>query len=171
VKYGNNRAGRTSWRLFPLPIIENSSANGSLFDGLAKKQVLYRHAWSFRPKDHSKSLLGPYECKLQSWVRPLGHSSAVVAVVFLVIEKTGSQVFFLSLTLTDAALYCKNDLVSSQNALSTEDLLFIWFLANSATKFHILGKNDTFHINFEHLLLLVFATRQIGARNKVFWND
>jgi hypothetical protein len=28
----------------------------------------------------------------------LGHSSAVVVVVFLVIEKTGAQVFFLSLT-------------------------------------------------------------------------
>jgi hypothetical protein len=64
---------------------------------------------------------------------------------------------------TYAALYCKNDLVSSQNALSTEDLIFIWFLAISVTKYHILGKktlyrakvlyNDTFHINFEHLLL------------------
>jgi hypothetical protein len=30
-----------------------------------KKQVLYRHAWSFKPKNHSKSLLGPYEIKLQ----------------------------------------------------------------------------------------------------------
>jgi hypothetical protein len=63
-----------------------------------QKQVLYRHAWSFRPKNHSKSLLGPYECKLQSRFRSLGLSSAVAAVVFLVIEKTGSQVFFLSLT-------------------------------------------------------------------------
>jgi hypothetical protein len=36
---------------------------------------------------------------------------------------------------TDVPLYCKNDLVSSQNALSTEDLIFIWFLANAATKF------------------------------------
>jgi hypothetical protein len=26
---------------------------------------------------------------------------------------------------------------SSRNALSTEDLIFIWFLANAATKFHI----------------------------------
>jgi hypothetical protein len=26
---------------------------------------------------------------------------------------------------TDAPLYCKNDLVSSQNALSTEDLIFV----------------------------------------------
>jgi hypothetical protein len=38
---------------------------------------------------------------------------------------------------TDWPLYCKNDLVSSQNALSTEDLIFIWFLANAMTKFHI----------------------------------
>jgi hypothetical protein len=30
-----------------------------------KKQVLHRHAWSFKPKNHSKSLLGPYEGKLQ----------------------------------------------------------------------------------------------------------
>ncbi len=29
------------------------------------KQVRYRHAWSFMPRNHSKSLLGPYECKLQ----------------------------------------------------------------------------------------------------------
>jgi hypothetical protein len=53
---------------------------------------------SLRPKDQPKSLLGPYECKLQSRFCPLGHSLAVVVVVFLVIEKTGSQVFFLSLT-------------------------------------------------------------------------
>jgi hypothetical protein len=38
---------------------------------------------------------------------------------------------------TDAPLYCKNELVSSQNALSTEDFIFIWFLANAETKFHI----------------------------------
>ena len=61
-----------------------------------QKHVLYRHAWSFKPKNHSKSFLGAYECKLQSRFCPLGHSSAVVAVVFVVIEKTGSPVFFLS---------------------------------------------------------------------------
>jgi hypothetical protein len=38
---------------------------------------------------------------------------------------------------TDSPLYSKNDLVSSQNALSTEDFIFIWFLENAATKFHI----------------------------------
>ncbi len=30
-----------------------------------QKQVLYRHAWSFKAKNHYKSLLGPYEGKLQ----------------------------------------------------------------------------------------------------------
>jgi hypothetical protein len=30
-----------------------------------QKQVLYRHDWSFKPKNHYKSLLGPYEGKLQ----------------------------------------------------------------------------------------------------------
>jgi hypothetical protein len=54
----------------------------------------------------------------------------------LVIEKTGSQVFFL-FNSTNLALYCKNDLVSSQNAFSTEDLIFLWFLVNAAKKFHI----------------------------------
>jgi hypothetical protein len=34
----NNQAGRTSWRLFPLPVIENSGGDGSLADGLAKKK-------------------------------------------------------------------------------------------------------------------------------------
>ncbi len=29
------------------------------------KQVLYRHGWSFKPKNHYKSFLGPYEGKLQ----------------------------------------------------------------------------------------------------------
>jgi hypothetical protein len=65
---------------------------------------------------------------------------------------------------TDAPLYCKNDLVSSQNALSTEDFIFIWFLANAATKIHIfvtVGEKmlyraktfcyDIFPKNFEHL--------------------
>jgi hypothetical protein len=30
-----------------------------------QKQALHRYAWSFKPKNHSKSLLGPYEGKLQ----------------------------------------------------------------------------------------------------------
>jgi hypothetical protein len=90
----------------------------------------------------------------------LGHSSA--AVILSVIEKTGSQVvFFYLFNSTDAALYRKNDLVLSQNALFTDDLIFISFLANVAKKFHIVGKkmlyrakmlyHDTFPINFEHL--------------------
>jgi hypothetical protein len=63
-----------------------------------QKTSFVQTAWSFRPKNHSKSLLGPYECKLQSRFCSLALSSAVAAVVFLVIEKPGSQVFFLSLT-------------------------------------------------------------------------
>jgi hypothetical protein len=38
VKYGNYGAGRTSWRPFPMPIIENSSGDSSLGDGLAKNK-------------------------------------------------------------------------------------------------------------------------------------
>jgi hypothetical protein len=30
-----------------------------------QKQVRYRHAWFFKAKNLSKSLLGPYECKLK----------------------------------------------------------------------------------------------------------
>jgi hypothetical protein len=36
-------------------LLKNSSGNG----------FLGRYAWSFKPKNHSKSLIGPYECKLQ----------------------------------------------------------------------------------------------------------
>ncbi len=70
---------------------------------------------------------------------------------------------FPLLNSTDAALYCKNDLVSSQNALSTEDLIFIWFLLNVAKKFHIVGEktfycaktlcHDNFPINFYTTML------------------
>jgi hypothetical protein len=38
VKYDNNQSGRISWRVFPLPIIENSDGDGSLADGLAKNK-------------------------------------------------------------------------------------------------------------------------------------
>jgi len=38
VKYGNNGAGRTYGRLFPLPIIENSGGDGSMAGGLAKNK-------------------------------------------------------------------------------------------------------------------------------------
>ncbi len=47
VKYDNNRAGKTSWGLFPLSIIENSGGDGSLAEGLAKTKVLFRHSWPF----------------------------------------------------------------------------------------------------------------------------
>ncbi len=38
MKYGNNPAGKISWRLFPLAIIENSGGDGSLAEGLAKQK-------------------------------------------------------------------------------------------------------------------------------------
>jgi len=44
---------------------------------------------------------------------------------FLEIGKSSSQLFFPLFNATDMALYCKNDLVSSQNAFFTKGLLFI----------------------------------------------
>jgi hypothetical protein len=72
----------------------------------------------------------------------LGLSSEVAAVggvpvVLLVIEKEWFSGGFALFNSTDAPLYCKNYLVSSQNALSTEDFIFVWFLVNAVTKFHI----------------------------------
>jgi hypothetical protein len=32
---------------------------------IAVAMALYRHSWPFKPKNHCKSFLGPYECKLQ----------------------------------------------------------------------------------------------------------
>ncbi len=64
VKYAKNGAGRTSLHLFPQPVIGKRGGDGFLGAGLAKKQVLFRHAWSFKPKNLYKSLLGPYEGKL-----------------------------------------------------------------------------------------------------------
>jgi hypothetical protein len=64
VKYAKNGAGRTSLRLFQSQLLKKEAAMA--FWVLAwQKQVLYRHAWSFKPKNHYKSLLGPYEGKLQ----------------------------------------------------------------------------------------------------------
>jgi hypothetical protein len=40
-----------------------------------QKKVLYGDAWSFKPKNNSKSLLGPYEGKLQKQFCPWGRSS------------------------------------------------------------------------------------------------
>ncbi len=71
---------------------------------------------------------------------PLGRSSVAAAVGaghLLGDWKNWFSGVFALFNSTDAPLYCKNDLVSSQNALSTEDLIFIRFLANAATKLHI----------------------------------
>jgi hypothetical protein len=68
----------------------------------------------------------------------LGHVLAAAAVgSTLFLLKNWFPGVFALFNSTDAPLYCKNDLVSSQNALSAEDFIFIWFLANAATKFHI----------------------------------
>jgi hypothetical protein len=70
----------------------------------------------------------------------LGRSLAAAAVGaghLLGVWKNWFTCVFALFNSTDAPLYCKNDLVSSQNAFSTKDLIFIWFLANAATKFHI----------------------------------
>jgi hypothetical protein len=37
-----------------------------------QKTSSVRTAWSFKPKNNSKSLLGPSICKLQQWFRPWG---------------------------------------------------------------------------------------------------
>jgi hypothetical protein len=65
VKYAKNGAGRTSLRLFPQPVIGKIVGDGFLGRWPGKKQVLHRHAWAFKPKNYYKSLLGPYEGKLQ----------------------------------------------------------------------------------------------------------
>ncbi len=64
--------------------------------GLAKNKFCTDMLGLLSPKTTLKSFLWDYECKLQSRFCPLGRSSAVVVVIFVVIEKTGSQVFFLS---------------------------------------------------------------------------
>jgi hypothetical protein len=48
-----------------MPIIENSSGDGSLGDGLAKNKLCTDMLGLLSQKNHSKSLLGPYACKLQ----------------------------------------------------------------------------------------------------------
>ena len=65
MKYVKNGAGRTSLHFFLQPVIEKRGGDGFLGTGRGKKQVLYRHAMSFKPKNHKKYLLGPYEGKLQ----------------------------------------------------------------------------------------------------------
>ncbi len=50
VKYVKNGAGRTSLRLFPQPVFEKRGGNDFFLRWPGKKQVLYRHAWSFKPK-------------------------------------------------------------------------------------------------------------------------
>jgi hypothetical protein len=49
---------------FPQPVIENRVSDGFLGNGLAKNKFC-TDTWSFKPKNHSKSFLGPHEGKLQ----------------------------------------------------------------------------------------------------------
>ena len=107
-----NGAGRTFWRLFLQPVIENRGGDGFLGAGLAKNKFCTDMLGLLSPKTTLNIFQG-------------------------LMNVSGSHRCFSSLFSTNAALYSKNDLVSSQNALSTEDLIFIWFLANDATKFHI----------------------------------
>ena len=68
----------------------------------------------------------------------LGHTIAMVGGGCLLGDwKNWFTGVFALFNSTDAPLYSKNYLVLSQNALSTEDFIFIWFLANGATIFHI----------------------------------
>jgi hypothetical protein len=57
--------GEHLYTFFHSQLMGKRGGDGFLGAGLAKKQVLYRHAWSFKLKNHYKSLLGPYEGKLQ----------------------------------------------------------------------------------------------------------
>jgi hypothetical protein len=47
------------------PFIENSGGDGSFADGLAKNKFCTDIFGLLSPKTTLKSLLGPYECKLQ----------------------------------------------------------------------------------------------------------
>ena len=153
-------AGRTFWRHFLQPVIENRGGDGFLGAGLAKNKFCTDMLGLLSPK----TTLNLFQVLMNV---SCSHGFAPWGVVRLWWRSSSRGLkklvhrCFSSLFSTNAALYCKNDLVSSKNALSTEGLIFIWFLANSVTKFHILGKktlyrtkvlyNDTFHINFEHL--------------------
>ncbi len=55
----NSEVWRSSWRFSPQIIAENSGGDGNLGDGLAMRSAVYRHVWSFKLKNHSKSLLMP----------------------------------------------------------------------------------------------------------------
>ncbi len=73
-------------------------------------------------------------------VSPLGMKFGGGGIRLLGDRKNWFTGVFLLFNSTDATLHCKNDLVSSQNALFTEDLIFIWFLENAAKNFHIVAK-------------------------------
>jgi hypothetical protein len=51
--------------LFQCQLLKIAAAMAAWAQRPDKKQVRYRHAGSFKPKNLSKSLLGPYECQLK----------------------------------------------------------------------------------------------------------
>jgi hypothetical protein len=93
---GANLFGLPKLPLLPLPIIENSGSDGSLGDVLAKNKFRTAMLGLLSPKttlnisDGDSRLLGDQK----NFVFPLFNT-------------------------TDAASYCKNDLASSQDTLST----------------------------------------------------
>jgi hypothetical protein len=123
-----------------LPIIENSCGDGSLGNGLAKNKFGTDMLGLLRPKTAQNLCYGLMNVSCSNGFASWGvvrRQRRSVAVVFLVIEKNWFPGVFALFNSTDAPLYCKNYLVLSQNCLSTEDFIYIWFLAKAATKFHI----------------------------------
>ncbi len=91
----NNGAGRKYWRLFPFfhsQLLKIEVAMAFSVMALQKTNSVQPRLF-FKAKNQSKSLLGPYEVKLQWRFCRWGRSSAMAAVVLLEIEKSSSQVF------------------------------------------------------------------------------
>jgi hypothetical protein len=111
-----------------------------LGNGLAKNKFGTDMLGLLRPKTTLNLCYGHLNVSCSNGFAPWGivrRQRRSAAVLFLVIEKKWFTGVFALFNSTDAPLYCKNDLVLSQNCLSTEDFIYIWFLANAATNFHI----------------------------------
>jgi hypothetical protein len=84
-----------------MPVIENRSGDGSLGNGLAKNKFGTDMLGLLSPKTTQNLCLGLMNVSCSNGFAPCGvvlKQRRSAAVVFLVIEKTGSQVFLLSLT-------------------------------------------------------------------------
>ncbi len=121
----NIGAARTSWSLFPQPVCRPG-----------KKQVLYRHAWSFKPQKPFYICLGLMKVSCSKGFGPgdVFPWRQTCLVGDWKIQFTG---LFPLFNATDAALDCKNDLVSSQNAVSTKSLFIIRFCTAPCEPFYI----------------------------------